>query len=106
MFNGKTPQERIDAILEAFGVKVINLVIERHNLSTEKRMLFSVRFVEEDSEKEREYTEEMDKLTEKISMIDDELHRKGIEKNWRLQILRDIKKLYPDDWHNGFAEEN
>lgn len=100
----KTSEERVQNILDFFSIEVLNLVIERHNLSEDKRNYFIVRWAEEDQEKEKEYTKEMDKLTEKISMIDEKLYRKGIEKDWRLQILRDIKKVYPNEWQNGFVE--
>lgn len=105
IFNQKTAEERIRVLINHFGVEVVNLVIERHQLSSDKRNFFIVRWAEEDPEKEKKYTEEMDKLTKEISLIDEELYGKGIEKEWRLQILRDIKKVYPDQWEQGFVEK-
>lgn len=99
----ETAEDRVQKILDFKGVEVINLVIERHNLSELNRTYFVVRFAEEDESKEKEYTREMDEIREKINLIDEKLFNKGIEKKERLQILRDIKKAYPNGWEQGFV---
>ena len=100
----ETPEERLSNLVGRFGVEVLNLVIDRHQLSDEKRMYFSIRFVEENPEKEKEYTEKMDELTKNIYKLDEKLYNLGIQKNDRLQILRDVKKVYPGEWESGFVK--
>lgn len=101
----ETPADRLNEFRQFYGVETLNLIIERHNLSEEKRTYFSVRFVEQDPIKEKEYTEMMDKLGEKIYKLDEKLYEAGIEPKERTQILRDIKKVYPDgEWLSGFSQ--
>jgi hypothetical protein len=99
-------REKVKEYQEKYGVEVLNLVIERHNLSTEKRNWFSVRFVSEDPEFEKECTQKMDELDKKIYKIDSQLLLHfGIDKNLRTQMIRAIKKAYPNDWMAGFVED-
>ncbi|RAS90779.1 hypothetical protein A3863_07895 [Priestia endophytica] len=101
----ETANDRVLEFFQIYGVDVINLIIERHHLSQEKRNWFAARYVEEDPENEKEYTKMMDNLTQKIYKLDEKLYNAGLDEKVRIQILRDIKKVYPDDWMTGFAEE-
>lgn len=99
-------QERLDNFLSTYDVKVLNLIIDRHHLSSEKRSWFSIRFASEDPSVEKECTGNMENLDKKIYNIDqDLLFTYGINDKMRTQILRDIKKVRPDDWMDGFSEE-
>lgn len=100
----ETAEDRFYEFVGLYGVEVINKIIDRHNLATEKRTLFTIRFAEEDPVKEKEYTEMMEKLDEKIYKIDRELEDcYDIDNKLRTQIIRDIKKARPDDWFGGFV---
>lgn len=99
----ETVQDRLYEYVGIYGVEVINKIIERHNLATEKRTWFTIRFAEKNPMKEKEYTETMEKLDEKIYKIDRELRDcYDIDDKLRTQIIRDIKKARPDDWMMGF----
>jgi len=104
----ETSVDRFYEFVGLYGVEVINKIIERHNLATEKRTWFTIRFAESDPVKEKEYTETMEKLDEKIYKIDRELEDcYDVDSKLRTQIIRDIKKSRPDDWMMGFTlEEN
>ncbi|MGG4425004.1 hypothetical protein ABEP71_19140 [Bacillus velezensis] len=102
----ESPQERVYEAGQFYGVKALNLVIERHILSEDKRRYFAMRYVEVDPQKEKEYTEIMDNLSQTIYNIDKELNDIGIDNKTRLQLLRDIKRVYPDgEWLGGLSEE-
>ncbi|MFJ7932646.1 hypothetical protein [Peribacillus sp. NPDC096448] len=99
----ETAKDRLYKFVEIYGVEVINKIIERHNLATEKRTWFTIRFAEKDPMIEKECTETMEKLDEKIYKIDRELGDcYDINDKLRTQIIRDIKKARPDDWMMGF----
>lgn len=100
----ETAEDRFYEFVGLYGVEVINRIIERHHLASEKRTLFTIRFAEQDPIKEKELTENMEKLDEKIYKIDRELEDcYDIDSKLRTQILRDIKKARPDDWMGGFS---
>lgn len=101
----ETPEERLNEYGQFYGVSTLNLIIERHILSEDKRRYFTIRFVEKDEQKEKEYTEIMEKIGEKIYKIDEKLYEIGIEPKDRINILRDIKKAYPNyEWLGGLTE--
>ncbi|MFK3961922.1 hypothetical protein [Pseudalkalibacillus hwajinpoensis] len=100
-----TAEKRVQEYISEFSVEVLNLVMERHNLSNEKRSWFSIRFASEDSSVEKECTEKMDELDKKIYKIDDDLlSHYGIDKKLRTQMIKDLKKSYPKGWIAGFGE--
>ncbi len=100
----ETAEDRVYEYASFYGVEILNRIIERHHLANEKRANFTIRFVETDSIKEKELTENMEKLDEKIYKIDRELlDCYDIDSKLRTQILRDIKKANPDDWMGGFS---
>jgi len=99
-------REKVKEYQEKYGVEALNLVIQRHILASEKRNWFSIRYVSEDPEIERECTEKMDELDKKIYKIDSQLLLHfGIDKNLRTQMIRSIKRAYPNDWMAGFVED-
>lgn len=95
-------RERMFEYEHILGVETINLVIKRHLLSDEKRLYFTIRFAEEDKQKEDEITCKMNELGDKIQKLDDRLYELGVDSKLRTQMIRDIKKVYPDEWINGF----
>lgn len=96
-------KDRFYEFVGIYGIEVINKIIERHNLASEKRNWFAIRLAETDPLKEKEYTETMEKLDQKIYKIDRELGDcYDIDDKIRMQIIRDIKKTRPDDWMMGF----
>lgn len=97
-------EQKMANYVDLYGVDGINLVIRRHDLASEKRTYFTIRFMEEDPEKETELTKEMDKLSEQIALIDKELESIGIHSKNRPQMIKDIKKYCPDGWFTGFGK--
>jgi len=97
-------EQKMANYVDLYGVDGINLVIQRHDLATQKRQFFTIRFMEKDPKKEAELTEEMDKLSEEIQLIDNELERIGIHSKNRPTIIKDIKKFCPDGWFSGFGK--
>lgn len=98
-------EQKMAEYLDLYGIDGINLVIKRHELASRKRQLFTIRFVEEDPEKELEVTKEMEKLTAEIEAIDNELETLGINSKNRPQMIKNIKKYCPQGWFSGFAKE-
>lgn len=99
-----TPEGRLDNLIAEHGVDLLNQIVERHKLASEKRTWFTLRFGSEDPDEEKEYTKNMQQLDDKIRYIDNKILvlYKINDKN-RTQILRDIKKVHPDGWMSGFA---
>lgn len=95
-------EEKMREYVELYGIDGINLAIKRHQLASEKRDWFSVRYVSEDAEKERECTQRMAELSSKIEQLDNELERFGITSKNRPTITKTIKKHSPDGWFSGF----
>lgn len=98
-------EQKMAEYVDLYGVHGINLVIKRHDLATQKRIYFTIRFAEQDPEKELELTQEMDKLAAEIESIDNELESLGINSKNRPQMIKNIKKYCPDGWFSGFEEE-
>ena len=100
-----TPEGRLDEFISVKGIKALNLIIERHHLANEKRTWFTIRFATDNPQEEKEHTENMKILDEKIGKIDNELicvYKVG--EKLRTQIIRDVKKIHPNDWMSGFVE--
>lgn len=95
-------EQKITSYLDLYGLDTLNLVIRRHNLSSEKRHWFSIRFVLEDKEKEMECTNEMNRLSAEIEEIDRQLESVGIHSKNRPTITKDLKKHFKDgSWVDG-----
>lgn len=97
--------KKIEEYLCIYGLDALNLVMERHDKADEKRMLFTIRYVENDEEKEREITKKMDELSGEIAVMDAKLLEYGVDSKIRPTIIKDIKKRYPDGWRSGFVVE-
>lgn len=97
---------RFDDYVHTYGVGALNLVIRRSKAAEFKRSLFSIRFNDNDEERERQYTEYMNETTKEIEELDNKLLiLYGIIDKQRTQILRDLKKIRGDQWDQEFAEE-
>ena len=98
--------QRFNDYLYTYGVGALNLIIKRHKAAEWKRSLFSLRFNDNDEEREREYTEIMAEATKEIEELDNRLLMLyGIVDKQRTQILRDLKKVRGNEWDQEFAEE-
>lgn len=100
--NSSKVEERVGEYLDLYGVEVINLCVQRHNLANEKRSWFSIRFASDDPEQEKKCTKEMDKLSRELVKLDKQLLEKNIDSKTRTAIVRDIKKYRPQGWTAGF----
>lgn len=99
-------EKKVAAYFDKFGVNAINLIIDRHELADRKRGLFTLRYVSEDKEKEKELTEQMNQLSSQIAEIDNRLEKMGITAKMRPSIVKDIKKAYPNGgWTSRFGED-
>lgn len=98
--------QKISMYVEKYGVETLNKIVERHELSTEKRMWFTIRFGSEDPEEQKQCTEKMEQLTKQIDLLDREIESKGVPKKSRPQMVKDLKKFSPDGWFSGFVLED
>jgi hypothetical protein len=99
-------EKKIEEYLKRYGVDGINKVIHRHDLSTEKRTWFTIRFASQDPQEEANCTEQMDNLTRLIDQLDQDLLVLGINEKNRPSIIKDLKKYSPDGWSSGFAKKD
>ncbi|MCP3033565.1 hypothetical protein LF817_19770 [Halobacillus sp. A1] len=99
-------ESRLNTFYENYGVESINLIIDRHELSKEKRQWFAVRFASDDQEFEKECTKKMNELSKKIEEIDVELENKGIDNNLRTNTLKQLKKIFGENISSGFVESD
>ncbi|MDQ0808036.1 hypothetical protein [Priestia megaterium] len=95
-------QKKVQDYFAIYGKEVINLVVDRHNLSTEKRNWFAIRYAATDPEIEKECTEKMEQIDRMLYELDKQLLDSGIDDKTRTSIIRDIKKVYPEGWMQGF----
>lgn len=97
---------RFNDYVHTYGVGALNLVIQRSKAAEFKRSLFSIRFKDDDEEREVQYTEMMAEVTKDIEKLDNKLLiLYGIVDKQRTQILRDLKKVRGVEWDQEFAEK-
>lgn len=97
-------EERINQYIHAYGIETLNLIVQRHDLMELKRTHFTIRYMEQDAEKEKELTLEMEKIQEQIDELDKQIEAAGVDPKKRPTIIKDLKKYYPNDWFGGFVE--
>lgn len=93
-----------------YGVEAVNLCIDRHNKSTEKRQMWSIQFIMykngDPSQKQdiEYYRTQIDELTKEINKIDEKLLKCGINEKERKSIIRAAKEGFPENWSQGFSQ--
>ena len=95
---------------QKYGLKAINLVIERHNLAELNRSLYQYQhnlYKLSDPKYQAEIDktfEEMNKNKVKLSEIDQKIQKYGINKSERVRILKLAKEYAIDSWYEGFEK--
>lgn len=101
---------KFNKLVDEYGVQAINLCIERHDLSSHKRTLWTIQFAlyKENERKNKleieKYKTEIQELTEKIEEIDQKLLNYGITDKNRPSIIKIVKQANPDSWFGGFTK--